>query len=292
MRVDPGLAFLAGLAGQDTAERVLRRLRIRDDEPRRGRAPTGAGAYPRLSATSPAGELLQHRVPSSALLWLLEQDDPEANTAVFHHHLADNAIKRDILSGVPFGPGAAGRLKVSRALEGYEEPEIPAARGAHGLVGTLRLARTMRQGRGAAMAVSRVRGDWARVAAADREQALPGYARWALSMRIDCPPELREQFGSHPRFTHRLRQAGIVSGPAEYVGQWRPARIVLAVLGRGRTLFPARTEEAAEVLRPLVRSELRGDVEAWAVLAQLLPTYHGPLPELVATSGAVAYSAA
>jgi hypothetical protein len=129
--------------------------------------------------------------------------------------------------------------------------------------------------------------DWAEVAAADRSEPLPGYARWALAARIDCPPELRAQFGSHPKFTRRLRTAGIVE-LRDYVESGRPPEDVLAVLHFGAALFPHRVAEAAALLRPLVRADLGTNLDAWAVLARLVPTFAGTVPELVRTSGAIA----
>lgn len=56
----------------------------------------------------------------------------------------------------------------------------------------------------------------------------------------------------------------------------------------GAALFPHRAAEAAALVRPLVRAELGSNLDAWAVLAQLLPTFAGTVPELVTTSGAIA----
>jgi hypothetical protein len=145
----------------------------------------------------------------------------------------------------------------------------------------------MKSGRTAAAAVRREH--WEAVDAADRERPLPGYARWALAIRIDCPHALRERLGAgHPSFAYRMRQAGIVSGPDAYVREWGPARDVLEVLAAGRWAFPARLREAHDALRPLVRERLGANTEAWAVAAQLLPTFAGTVPELVVTAGAIA----
>jgi hypothetical protein len=53
-------------------------------------------------------------------------------------------------------------------------------------------------------------------------------------------------------------------------------------------MFPARVRAAEDALRPLVREHLGEREEAWAVLAQLLDTYHGTAPELIMTAGAIA----
>jgi hypothetical protein len=128
--------------------------------------------------------------------------------------------------------------------------------------------------------------DWATVAEADRSEPLPGFARWALAERIDCPPEVRARFGSHRKFTNRLRAGGIVE-PREYVELGRPPEGVLAVLYFGTKLFPHRAGEAAALLAPLVRAELGANLDAWAALADLVPEFAGTVPELVTTSGAV-----
>jgi hypothetical protein len=234
-----------------------------------------------------AGRLQQLRAPTSVLLWMVERDDPATNALAYHHAHATGAIKRDIIHGVPFGT-ASGPLPVVRTCDtpGCSHRAPPLVVGPAGLVGELRQARSMAAARVAADAVSRA--DWPEIVDADRVEPLPGYARWALSIRVDCPPEVRAQFGSHPKFAHRLTRAGIVGDPREYVERWTPARSVLDVLQVGTALFPERAREAAELLTPLVRRELGANPEAWAVLAQVLPTFTGTAPELVRTCGAVA----
>jgi hypothetical protein len=231
-------------------------------------------------------ELDRRKPPRSVLLWMLECDDPATNRLIFHHDDVPDAIKRDIMRGVPFGT-ATGPLQVlarcGRLSCSHEAPHVPVSE--HGMVGGLREARKMGPARTAARAVGR--DDWATVAEVDRVEPLPGYARWALAERIDCPPQLRAQFGSHPKFTHRLRTSGIVE-LREYVELSRIPQRVLEVLYFGAALFPHRAAEAAALLTPLVRAELGANLDAWAVLAQLLPTFAGTVPELVATSGAIA----
>ena len=63
---------------------------------------------------------------------------------------------------------------------------------------------------------------------------------------------------------------------------------MLKVLSLGHVMFPARVPDAEAALRPLVRDHLGGREEAWAVLAQLLDTFHGTAPELIMTAGAIA----
>ena len=264
--------FLLSLIDGRDADGIRSRLRL--------------GELRRHSARDAARELTRVGAPRSVLLWMLERDDPDINSIVFHSPVATEAIKRDILRGVPFGTAAGPLPSIRNCMNGWcvhEEPQIPL--GEAGLIGGLRAASTMRQARRAAKAVSGP--DWAGVAAADQDEPLPGYARWALTERIDCPPHLRRQFGEHAKFTTRVRRAGIVE-LREFVEQTRPPGHVLTVLHLGVDLFPHKVAEARELLRPVVRAELGADQEAWAVLAQLLPTFTGTVPELVRTSGAVA----
>ena len=261
----PGVHFLLSLIDQGDAAAVRRRL--------------GIGEPEELAFEHAVRWLDRLPRPRSVLLWMLQEDDPATNRVLFNHLGTPDTIKRDILRGVPFG-GTGGRLHV---LVHGQAPEIPV--GPRGVVGGLRKARTMETARIAARAVCG--DDWTDVAEADRTEPLPGYARWALTERIDCPAAVRAQFGSHAKFTHRLRRAGIVE-PAEYVEVSRTPQDVLAVLRLGEVLFPRRVREAAAVLAPLVHAEVGVDPDAWAVLAQLLPRFAGTVPELVRTSGAVA----
>jgi hypothetical protein len=268
----PGVHFLLSLIEPGDASAVRRRLGIGSPEP--------------LTDDRAAGQLNRFNAPRSVLLWMLERDDPGTNRLVFHQGNVGEAVKRDILRGLPFG-AADGLLpvRVDCGLRfcSHAEPDIPVS--PHGLIGGLREARTMGAGRVAARAVGKP--EWATVAEADRVEPLPGFTRWALAERIDCPPRLRAQFGSHAKFTNRLRTAGIVE-PRDYVEHGRPPRDVLAVLSFGTQLFPRRVGEAAASLAPPVRAELGANLDAWAVLAQLLPTFAGTVPELVATCGAIA----
>lgn len=225
--------------------------------------------------------------PRSTLLWMLELDDPATNLLVFHQPRTPDAIRREILRGVSFS-GAPGPVYVQPCGERWcghrQPPELPP--GPFGTIDGLRLAANMKEAKAAVQNVTR--DDWTDIAVADLEEALPGYARWALTLRIDCPPQLRAQFGSHAKYAHRMRQAGIVE-VAEYVETYRPPRQVLGVLQHGTRLFPHRVAEAAELLTPLVRKEIGTSPDAWAVLARLLPTFGGTVRELISTSGAIAH---
>ncbi|MFD3835785.1 hypothetical protein ACFWWC_05940 [Streptomyces sp. NPDC058642] len=274
-RVEQAVGFLLGLVDEETAERV--------------RARTGLPAPERPKATA---ERLRRawtwatQLPASVALWILENDDPELNAVVWRYISTDSGLRRAIARGVPFGPGRTGTIPVDRTLPGAED-EIPESYVRHGLVGSLREVDSMTAGRAAASMVL-TRADWQTVGAADGEHPLPGYARWALSVRPDCPPSVRAGFGSHAKFTHRVRQAGVYDGPAEYVTSEGPAARVLEVLAIGHVLFPNRVREAEDALRPLVREHLGDREEAWAVLAQLVESFHGNVPELVVTAGAIA----
>lgn len=274
------LGFLLGLVDPESAARARSRTGVPEEDP------AGAAKPPQ----NPMWGTLWHSLPASVLWWMLQEDDPRINSLVYQHWRADDRVRYDILNGVPYGPGRSRRVKVPADLSGHPPPELRLPSGPEELTAALRAVTGMSQGRAAALLVGR--NDWAVVAGADREQPLPGYARWALAIRPDCPPALRTQFGTHRKFTNRLRDAGVVDGPAEFATGSRPAREVLRVLAMGRWAFPLRLAEAAAALRPLVRSELGGNTEAWAVLVQLLPTFTGTLPELVTTAGAIAGSAA
>ncbi|MFF0014011.1 hypothetical protein [Streptomyces sp. NPDC005374] len=268
------VGFLLGLTDPDDAARVRRRIGAPSRGPDERRT-----AHAVLKLTP---------VPSSVLVWILEEDDPKLNAAVYGHPSADPGLRRAVLRGVPFGPGRTDTLPVDRVLLKHaNEPPLPPGMVAQGLVGALRAATAMAPARDAASMVLGHR-DWRTVTEADRERPLPGYARWALSVRPDCPPALRAQFGSHPKFTHRLRQAGVLAGPGAYATGHGPAAHVLKVLSLGHVMFPARVRDAENALRPLVRDHLGGREDAWAVLAQLLDTFHGTAPELIMTAGAIA----
>ncbi|MER6677397.1 hypothetical protein [Streptomyces sp. NPDC000983] len=272
---EQAVGFLLSLVDERTAERVRSRTGLP--------APDGAEAHlRRLQRPWTWGRPL----PVSVALWILENDDPALNTAVCRHLTTEPGLYRAVLRGVPFGPGRTERVPVDPPLSG-EEPEIPESYARLGLVGCLRAVTSMGAGRTAASMVLTAE-DWRTVGEADAEQPLPGYARWALSVRPDCPPAVRAGFGSHAKFTHRLRKAGVLEGPAAYALSYDPAVNVLETLAMGPVLFPRRVREAEDALRPLVQEHLGGREEAWAVLAQLMATFHGTAPELVMTAGAIA----
>ncbi|MER6998155.1 hypothetical protein [Streptomyces sp. NPDC000410] len=259
------------------------------DDARRVRDRIGAAEAPEATVPPAWGGLssvASGALPASALLWMLEEDRPQTNEAVVLQAGLPVALELAVLAGEPFGPDAGRTVPLTDGLHRHRRPQGVELLPAEELIPALRAVETMRQGHRAAKRLSRK--DWARVFEADVEQPLPGYARWALALRPDCPAALRERFSGHRSYEHRMRTGGIVDGPGTYVREWRPARHVLAVLDVGRWAFPTRFPEAEEVLRPMVRGSLGGDIEAWAVLAQLLPTFTGTVPELIVTARAIA----
>ncbi|MER5375487.1 hypothetical protein [Streptomyces sp. NPDC002553] len=275
------LGFLLGLTDEETARRVRTRVGLTG-----GARETSASRRQRLNRpwTWPPD------VPSSVVLWVLQEDDPQLNAVVWQYTGLDTGLRRALARGIPFGPGRERPLRPGSRLP-VEEPGIPESYVRHGLVGALRAATTMATGRAAASMVL-TPDDWASVTEADAERALPGYARWALSVRPDCPPATRAGFGAHPKFAHRLRGAGVLDGPAEYALDHGPAVRVLDLLSMGGALFPARIGEAEDALRPLVGRHLGDRVEAWTALARLIGTFRGTARELTAAAGAVARNGA
>ncbi|MCX4809269.1 hypothetical protein OG601_01350 [Streptomyces sp. NBC_01239] len=269
------VGFLLRLMDSADAERIRRRIGL----------PEAAGDLE--TRRSLLWSWTRTAVPSSVLLWVLEEDDPELNKWVWRHVSADNAMRRAIARGVPFGHARVEPVTVAVSVDVSAAPPVPVNVTRFGLVGALREGTSMQSARTAASMVLE-RSDWQAVTEADRDRPLPGYARWALSVRPDCPPALRARFGTHRKFTHRVERAGVLDGPVDYATAWGPASDVLRVLSTGHFMFPARAAEAEDALRPLVREHLADHEDAWAVLAQLIDTFRGNVVELVATAGAIA----
>ncbi|MBR7834116.1 hypothetical protein KDL01_12625 [Actinospica durhamensis] len=312
------MRFLLDLADPEAEPQIAARLGL----PSRFGGPAsarGGGGASLLTAMFGADREAARRVfaapdtPRSILRWLLELDDPDANYLVYQADVPD-AVRRDILLGVPYGPGAAEpgfRVPVSSDLhperdlkdyhyrsfrrrarlpyhEGYDDAADVEQRG---IISTLYEAGKARQLKKCKRAAAALSGpEWSVVAAADRAEPMPGYARWALCVQVGCPEELRRQLGGYdPHFTARMSMAGfLLDGSAAYACAARPPGRVLAVLECVARAAPQRAADAAAALRPLVEQELGDNLEAWAVLARLLPGFAGSLPELIVTSGAIA----
>ncbi|MFI5805257.1 hypothetical protein [Streptomyces sp. NPDC051561] len=226
----------------------------------------------------------RHRYPVSALLWTLRHDDPALNSGVYRNGTLRGVIRDEIRRGLRFGPVPPGadpreplHVADSVRLATDIRPDEFRFDDPAELVAALRAGTGMKRADAAARRVGR--DDWGAVVRADREQPLPGHARWALAIRPDCPSWARSGFDTHPAFAHRLRQAGIFDGPRHYLETGRPAIQVLNVLANGDRSFPGLTE-AVPPLRAWVREVLGGDGDAWAQLAWLLPGFTGTAPEL------------
>ncbi|MFJ9521163.1 hypothetical protein ACIRPK_23305 [Kitasatospora sp. NPDC101801] len=271
-----GVRYLVGLAPEGARRQICARLRIRPE------GPVGPSSAERYQVHS-LSYLVRTATPAVGI-WMLQQDRPELNELLDRYGLLPWGVTEDLRSGLLFGPGRDGPAPEGQVLTRHSELGAPAA-----VIDRLRQATHGRSLRAAKTAARQLRrADWPLVVAAHQEQPLPGYARWALAEQIDCPPELRAAFGTHAKFDHRLRQAGVLGGPADLLGRSGPVLETLRLLGAGRTLFPTRLAEAEAILQPLVERELGGHGEAWAVLAQLLPGFTGTLPRLVTTAGAIA----
>ncbi|WP_405016756.1 hypothetical protein OHV05_06330 [Kitasatospora sp. NBC_00070] len=271
-----GVRYLVGLAPEAVRRQICARLRIRPE------GPVGPSSAERYQVHSLS--YLVRTVSPAVRLWMLQQDQPELNELLGRYGLLPLGVTEDLRSGLLFGPGRDGPAPEGQVPTRRSDLGAPAA-----VIGRLRQATdrgSLRKAKAAARELRRA--DWPLVMAAHEEQPFPGYARWALAEQIDCPPELRAAFGTHAKFDHRLRQAGVLGGPADLLERSAPALETLRLLGAGRTLFPTRLAEVEAVLQPLVERELGGHGEAWAVLARLLPGFTGTLPQLVTTAGATA----
>jgi hypothetical protein len=242
------------------------------------------------------------RTPLSVIGWMHATDHPEVNALLYRGNRTPEGVRIDVMLGIPSDvdrrPGGIVRMFRSLGTSSVERSSFDL--GTHyftpttdsdkrGVVATLRERGAARQLKGCREVAGTVgRQDWDRIGAADREKELPGYARWALCVQPGCPAWLRRQLGGEdPRFAKRMRKEGIALDSAEYVAHWTPVQHVLDVLDVGRWAFPEALRPAAASIRPLVRQELGGQLEAWAVLGQLAPTFTGTLPELIRTSTAI-----
>jgi len=247
--------------------------------------------------------LADARTPLSVVGWMHDTDLPEVNELLYRGDRTPEGMRVDVMLGIPSDvdrrPG--GMVRMFRSLGFSRAKRSEYALGTHyftpttesderGLIATLRERGAARQLRGCRQVAGTVgRQDWARIGAADLDEALPGYARWALCAQPGCPSWLRRQLGGDaPRLAKRMRKEGIALDSADYVAHWTPVQPVLDVLDVGRWAFPEALRPAAALISPLVEHDLGANLEAWAVLGQLVPTFAGTLPELLRTSAAIA----
>ncbi|CAM5675467.1 hypothetical protein SSPIM334S_07172 [Streptomyces spiroverticillatus] len=262
--VDGGfeMEFLVSLAEAGRRERIVERVR----EQLTGNPRTHTLYYSWRSLNA------------SAWMWMLQEDDPEINAIVYAKG-PRGVLRDEIRRGLPFGK-ACGPLHVVDKVR--DDPEVrpeevrfadPAA-----LEAALRAVTTMKAANKVALRVGRE--DWGTVVRADRNQPLPGYARWALAMRPNCPDWARAGFDTVPGFTKRMRRAGIFDSPLDLLLHGRWGRAALMVLHDGAVEFPSRPE-ARDPLRQMVREQLGGNLNSWAWTAYLLPMWKGTVPELL-----------
>jgi hypothetical protein len=122
------IEFLLGLIGSADAERVRQRIGLRTP-------PDAESLHTRRKLFS---WWTQTAVPSSVLLWVLEEDDPELNALVWRHVSADDAMRHAIVRGVPHGPGRTRAVPVAKPLARDQEPPVPEHFTRYGLIGALR----------------------------------------------------------------------------------------------------------------------------------------------------------
>ena len=290
------MRFLLDLVDPDLRPRIRERLGLASHEPDKA----GPSEQERVTARR---VLADAHTPLSVIGWMHATDQPEVNELLYRGDRTPEGVRIDVMLGIPSDvdrrPGGIVRMFRSLGIGRAKRSEFelgthyftPAAESdERGLVATLRERGTARQF-GACREVARTVGrqDWAQIGVADSEEALPGYARWALCAQPGCPAWLRRQLGGEdPHFAKRMRKEGIALDSADYVAHWTPVQHVLDVLDVGRWAFPEALRPAAALITPLVERDLGANLEAWAVLGQLAPSFTGTLPELVQTSAAIA----
>lgn len=291
------MKFLLDLADPGLRPRITQRLGL---EPYEAARP---GVVPSEREQSVARRVLgDARTPVSVFGWMHDADLPEVNDLLYRGLDVPEGMRLDVMLGIPSDvdrrPGGIVRLfrslgatRLKRSEFEFGKHYFTATSGSdeRGLVATLRERGAARAIKGCREVAGTVgRQDWGLIGAADREQELPGYARWALCVQPGCPAWLRRQLGGeNPHFAKRMRKERVALDSADFVLHWRSVQHVLDVLEVGRWAFPQALPAAAALLAPLVRQELGEQLEAWAVLGQLAPTFSGTLPELVRTSAAI-----
>ncbi|MFF4950238.1 hypothetical protein [Streptomyces chattanoogensis] len=135
---------------------------------------------------------------------------------------------------------------------------------------------------------------WDGLIRAHAEDPLPTALLRALVDMYDCPRSLLLACLAEGHLTSdewwvgsALGRGSLPSG--DLVQCAHPASAVVAYPSNRYVRLDARvwTQALAEA-RKLAREHLGSNVEAWAVALRLLPEFHGTVPELIATAGAVA----
>ncbi|TJZ54071.1 hypothetical protein FCH28_12725 [Streptomyces piniterrae] len=141
---------------------------------------------------------------------------------------------------------------------------------------------------------------WPAMIEALRAGSLPDNALRTLTEFPGCPPEiLVEALPSitlpevhHQRRNHHWVTTGLEQGtltPEEVLTHAAPAQAALSHLDHAvSSLPPADRQALRSQVTALTDRHLGGNVEAWSVCLQLLPTFAGTLTELISTAGAVA----
>ncbi|MGW2632033.1 hypothetical protein ACWC2K_22215 [Streptomyces chattanoogensis] len=134
---------------------------------------------------------------------------------------------------------------------------------------------------------------WSALMAAQKAGSLPDGLLGPLVELPGCPRELLLAALTSPAvpatdWVHDAVRSGKLT-PVDILTHRAPARDALGQLRRygGNGPDAPDREPVRERAAALTREHLAADAEAWAVCLQLLPTFAGTLPELVATAGAM-----
>ncbi|MEU9116577.1 hypothetical protein AB0D04_33735 [Streptomyces sp. NPDC048483] len=140
---------------------------------------------------------------------------------------------------------------------------------------------------------------WAELRRAHAADPFPDEPLWVLTREPDCPhamllEALRE--GPLVRQGHtadsvvRALDRGTLT-PDDVLRHARPAQQAFDFLtgtGSWRRITAPAWAQPCTLAAELTAAHLGADVEAWAIALHMMPEFHGTIPELLATSGAVA----
>ncbi|MEV0373978.1 hypothetical protein AB0I10_29940 [Streptomyces sp. NPDC050636] len=137
---------------------------------------------------------------------------------------------------------------------------------------------------------------WDELIRAHAENPLPAYLLLALVEESDCPRYLLRaclsdallRLTNYQWWIRRALRRGPLT-PEDLLQCAHPAASVAAYPSNPYVrLDKGAWSQAHAEVRKLAREHLGSNVEAWAVALRLLPEFHGTVPELIATAGAVA----